>query len=361
MTDAPTDEIIIERQGPLGLVLLNRPKALNALSLGMVRTLDKALVDWAGDDAVKAVVVRSLSDKAFCAGGDVRAVATDAMKLKSGESAGELVRHFFYDEYRLNRRIHHYKKPYVALIDGITMGGGVGISAHGSHAVATERTVVAMPETAIGFFPDVGGTWLLSRCPGALGQWFGLTGGRMNAGDALACGFAKAVIASTALDDVTAALAVADWSSDAGQAVDRVLGDFAIAPPAGHVQSHRALIDRCCSAPTVAAMFDRLAAETDPFAAETLATLALMAPLSLAVTQAAITRAATLDFDAVMQMEYRLNHAFMARPDFVEGIRARLIDKDHAPRWTPATLAEIEPALIESFFSASVERPLTFP
>ncbi|HYE01102.1 MAG TPA: enoyl-CoA hydratase/isomerase family protein [Alphaproteobacteria bacterium] len=355
MTEA---EILFETRGPLGLVTLNRPKALNALTLGMAEQMLARLGEWMGDPAIQAVVVRGAGDRAFCAGGDVRAVWDAGSAQQRGP--GSPTDLFFRTEYRLNRRIHRFPKPYVALIDGITMGGGVGLSVHGSHRVATERTLFAMPETGIGLFPDVGGSYFLNRCPGATGTWMALTGARLGAGDLCHARIASHVVASAALDTLVEELAGARWSGHPAAVVEEVLSRHHAAPPPAAIPQHRATIDRCFSGDTVEGILACLDADSDPWAAEQAAILRRMSPTSLKVTLAQLRRAADLPFDDCMVMEFRMSQACMAGHDFYEGIRALLVDKDKNPKWSPATLEAVDAALVERHFAPLGAHDLSF-
>lgn len=346
-----TDEILFERRGNLAIVTLNRPQALNALNLPMIRAYAPRLADWARDPAVAAVVIRGAGGRAFCAGGDVRAVWAAGKAARAGEGDGALTRDFFAEEYALNRQIRHFPKPYVALIDGIVMGGGVGLSIHGSHRVATERTQLAMPEMAIGFFPDVGTTYVLARCPGEIGTWLALTGARLGGADALLAGLATDFAASSGLEALVDRLAAADWSAGPPmQVASRVLADAAADPGPAPLAGRRALIDRTFGFDRVEEIVAALGAAGDPWAAETGAALAALSPTSLKLALAALRRARTLDFDAAIEVEFRLSQACMRGHDFYEGIRAVLVDKDRRPEWRPAALGDVSDAAIAACF-----------
>jgi enoyl-CoA hydratase len=353
MSDAP--EILFERRGGVGFVLLNRPNALNALSLTLIEAFDARLEAWATDPAVKAVVVRGAGIRAFCAGGDVRSI------WEGGRSVGGPASQLFRREYMLIRRIKVLAKPYIALIDGIAMGGGVGVCVHGSHRVATERTLVALPETQIGLFPDVGSSHFLPRLPGALGLYLGLTGARLKAADAIAAGLADRYVESAKLPDLEAALAAADWSGGPAQAVASATIDlFAGDPGASALAERRAAVERCFGRDSVAAILAALEAEGGDWAERALETLGVCSPTSLMVTFEQLRRGRTLGFDGAMIMEFRLSQAFLARHDFHEGIRAIVIDKDNAPKWRPDTLAEVTPDLVEAHFAHLGDSELTF-
>ncbi len=348
--------VLLETRGPLGLVTLNRPRALNALDLGMIRALAPALEAWAESPEVKAVVVRGAGGRAFCAGGDVRAVAA-SLGQPAPEGDAPLARAFFREEYALNRLIHHYPKPDVALVDGICMGGGLGLSRHGSHRVVTERLVLAMPETAIGLFPDVGGGWFLPRFPGEAGTYLALTGARATAADALWLGFATHHVTHERLDAVVDALGAADWRSGPARAVvARVLADFTSRPEGpAPLLAHTPAINRCFAGERVEDILAALVAEGTPWAEQTRATLGRMSPTSLRVTLRQLRMGAGMRYDAVAQMEYRMSQWCVARPDFREGIRAVLVDKDHEPRWSPPTLAEVRDEDVDACFAVPRE------
>ncbi len=348
-------EILFERRGGVGFVLLNRPRALNALGLSLIEAFDARLEAWATDPAVKAVVVRGAGERAFCAGGDVRSI------WEGGRSVGGPASQLFRREYMLIRRIKVLAKPYIALIDGIAMGGGVGVCVHGSHRVATERTTIALPETQIGLFPDVGSAHFLPRLPGALGLYLGLTGARLKAADALAAGLADRYVESAKLPELEAALAAADWFGGPAQAVASATIDlFAGDPGAPALAERRAAVERCFGQDSVAAILAALEAEGGDWAERTLETLGACSPTSLKVTFEQLRRGRMLGFDEAMVMEFRLSQAFLARHDFHEGIRAIVIEKDNAPKWRPDTLAEVTPDLVEAHFAHLGDSELTF-
>lgn len=356
-----TDEAICTARGPVGHILLNRPKALNALTLPMVDVIVPALKSWAADPAIKLVVIRGAGDRAFCAGGDVRAVWDAGLQRKRGEGAGALTAAFFAAEYRLNRMIKCFPKPYVALMDGITMGGGVGLSVHGSHRVTTEKTLLAMPETGIGLFPDVGGTWFLPRLPGKLGLYLGLTGARVMAGDLAYTGIATHHSRSDALDDLEKDLEAAlNDAPDADAALEAVLGHHAATLDQPTLAAHRAAIDRCFTADSVEGILANLAAEGGEWAAKTTATLLAMSPTSLKVTFEQLRRGAALEFDDCMRLEFRMTQAVMDGHDFYEGIRSVLVDKDRNPKWQPASLDSVDPAFVARHFDPPPGGDLTF-
>jgi len=347
-------EILFDVAGGTDFITLNRPKALNALTLPMIRELIPQLAAWQEDSSVKAVVIRGAGDRAFCAGGDVRAV------WEAGRSGETLTEEFFREEYRLNRMIHVFAKPYVALIDGITMGGGVGLSVHGSHRVATERTMIAMPEVGIGLFPDVGGTYFLPRLPGRTGLFLALTGWRLNGADAVYCGLATDYVPGERIEELAAAFTQIDWRSAPEAEVDKLIDRFKVTPPGSEIEPHQETIDHCFSHGSVEAILQALDESGDDWAAKMAAVMRKQSPTSLKVTFAQLEKGAHLDFDQAMIQEYRMSQAFMAGKDFYEGIRALLVDKDRQPNWAPGSLAEVTPQVVESYFAPLGEKDLVF-
>ncbi len=346
MTLSSGPEIRFERRGGLVVVTLDRPRALNALSLAMCQALDAGLIAWQADPTVRAVLIKGTGERAFCAGGDIRALHQILTTEGTAAAAG-----FYALEYPMNARLHHFPKPYVALLDGITMGGGVGVSVHGSHRVVTERTVFAMPETAIGLFPDVGATYVLPRLPGSLGMHLGLTGARLGAADCRAAGIATHATSADRLEALEQALAEADLAGDAFAAVDRVLADFAADPGPATLPALRTQIDHCYGRPMLEEVLAALGDEPSGWGAAQLDQIKSKSPTSIAVTFRQLRAGATLDFDAAMRLEYRLVQRFLAGHDFREGIRALIIDKDNRPRWRPELLAEVTPAILDAYFA----------
>jgi enoyl-CoA hydratase len=325
---------------------------LNALTLDMIRALDARLRAWAGDPSVRAIVVEGAGERGFCAGGDVRALY-DVRHTKS-----DLPAVLYREEYSLNHRIHGFAKPYVALMDGIAMGGGVGVSVHGSHRVATERTLFAMPETGLGLFPDVGGSHFLPRLPGRIGMYLALTGARLGAADCRYAGIAGHYLPSARLGELKAALAEAEWSGDAHAAVDAVLARFDEDPGEPPLARHRAAIDRCFAGGSVEQVVAALAAEGTDWATAQRDILATKSPTSLKITLRQIRAGGRLGFAAAMTMEYRMVQRCVAGHDFYEGVRAVVIDKDRAPRWRPASLEEVSVAAIDAYFAPLGENDL---
>ncbi|MEU5954356.1 enoyl-CoA hydratase/isomerase family protein [Streptomyces sp. NPDC047525] len=341
MPTADSDEapVLLRVQGRAGHITLNRPRAINALNHEMVRLMDGALTGWEQDDAVATVVLTGAGSRGLCAGGDIRSIHDD---IRAGGGAASVA--FWRDEYRLNARIARFPKPYVAVMDGIVMGGGVGVSAHGSVRIVTERSRIAMPETGIGFVPDVGGTYLLTRTPGELGTHLALTGSAVGAGDALLCGLADHYVPSERLAEFTAALA----DTEVSEAVAR----YAVAPPEGELAAHREWIDACYAADSVEEIVDRLYNSGDQAAKETAETILGKSPTSLKVTLAALRRARALaSLEQVLDQEYRVSATAITAPDMVEGIRAQVVDKDRNPRWSPAGLTQVTDAEVARHFA----------
>jgi enoyl-CoA hydratase/carnithine racemase len=353
-------DILFGCQGGVGTVLLNRPQALNAFTLAMYRQFDSKLRAWAKDPDIHAVLIEGAGDRAFCAGGDVRAVY-EAGKGISGDPSFTSV--FFAEEYRIISFIHHFPKPYVAIIDGITMGGGAGVSVNGAYRVATERTMFAMPETGIGLFPDVGATRFLNLCPGHIGRYLGLAGARLGAADALYCGFATHFVPRELVPDLRAALTGIAWdAANRRSQVEAVLARFNADPGPPPLDVRRAVIDRCFAGDSVEAILDALQSETgDPqWAAETRALLLTKSPTSLRITLRQLILGRGLDLEDALRLEYRMTQHVMAAQDFYEGVRAALVDKDQKPRWRPGSLAEIDESAAEAYFAPLGDGELAF-
>jgi len=357
-----SDEILLGRDGGAATLTINRPKALNALTLDNYRRFAPALRGWAADPSVHAVVVRGAGERAFCAGGDVRAIY-EAGRGISGDRA--LTSIFFREEYELIRRIHRYPKPYVALIDGITMGGGAGVSVNGAFRVATERAMLAMPETGIGLFPDVGATRFLNLCPGQIGRYLGLTGARVGAADALYCGFATHFVPGERVSALIAALAQTGRQE---HPVEQILAVFAADSGPAPIAGRQAAIDRCFAGATVEALLDALQREAAgggggpdaEWAAATRAGLLTKSPTSLKITLHQLILGRGFDIEDALILEYRLTQHVMAGHDFYEGLRAVLVDKDQQPRWDPPTLDPVDDAMVEGYFAPLGENELRF-
>ncbi len=330
------ETVIARRDGRVGRLVLNRPQALNAIDLPMIRACARALEDWRDQPHVHAVVIEGAGDRAFCAGGDIRALRQ--YELDDEHYRAEA---FFREEYELNLMIATYPKPYVALIDGICMGGGIGVSVHAPYRVATERAAFAMPETAIGFFPDIGATFFLPRLPGELGTYLGLTGARMQGADGVHAGLATHFVRHDDLPALSRALAE-DGPAALGSAL-APLPAFSLAP-------HRAAIDHCFGAPSVVGIVQRLDAAGGEWAAAALATLRTVSPSALCWTLAALRRGAVLTLPQCQAAELSLTRTTMRHPDFAEGVRAMVVDKDRKPRWQPAQIEDVNPAIIAKMF-----------
>jgi enoyl-CoA hydratase len=358
------DDILFGREGAVATVTLNRPRALNAFTLDMYRAFDPKLREWAADPAVQAVVVRGAEGRAFCAGGDIRAIY-DAGRGISGDPS--LTSTFFREEYQLIRRIHRYPKPYIAIIDGITMGGGAGVSVNGAFRIATEQTMFAMPETGIGLFPDVGATRFLNLCPGQVGRYIGLTGARLGPGDALACGFATHFVRRERIPSLMAALTRVTWRAGRQRAqVDEVLAAFRTTLGEPPLEAQRAGIDRCFAGDAVEGILATLGSDRalggreGEWATETLSALVGKSPTSLKVTLRQLVEGQGLEIEAALALEYRLTQHMMAGHDFYEGVRATLVDKDQKPQWQPATLAEVTADMVDGYFAPLGDDELRF-
>jgi enoyl-CoA hydratase len=336
-----SSDILFERRGAAGIVTLNRPKALNAVTHDMVRALARQLGAWKSDPAVTRVVITAAGERAFSAGGDIRALYELG---RAGRQAEMLT--FWRDEYPLNVAIKRYPKPYVALIDGIVMGGGVGVSVHGSHRVAGDRFQFAMPEVGIGFFPDVGATWFLPRMPGALGTWVGLTGDRLKTADAVVAGVATHHVRSDRFGDLLDALC-------GNVSVDATIAAFAEPVGQGAIAAHAAAIDRLFAGDRVEDILGRLDAEatSDDWTAATAATIRTKSPTSLRIALAQVRRGRDWSFEDCMRSEFRIVSRIVYGHEFYEGVRAVIVDKDNAPRWIPPTLAEVGDAEVERYFA----------
>lgn len=339
------DDVLFEVDNHKGIVTLNRPNALNALNVVMVVSLLEQLQAWADDPNIHAIFIRATTGKAFCAGGDVRWL------YEAGRSRHRDILAFFEQEYQLNQMIYDLKKPYIALLDGITMGGGVGVSLHGRYTIATERFQFAMPETTIGFFPDVGGSYLLSRCPGALGIYLGLTGSRLNSEQSFASGLIRYRVPSNNLAQHAQALIDMDLSTLAHAKIERYLAQQTLPVHPECLQSLQMLADQYFMAQTVEDIMASLEQQNDPWCQETLALLQLKSPLSLKVTLEQLQRAKSRSLQACLQQDRRLVAHFIQDHDFYEGVRALLVDKDKCPRWQPASLRDVSPQQIANYFT----------
>ncbi len=346
MDNSNQSEVIVERRGTAGLIRLNRPKALNSLTIPMVRTIAAALDEFAGDQAVASVLVMGEGERGFCAGGDIRAIHM------SGRSGDGLAETFWREEFRLNHRIASYPKPYVALMDGITMGGGVGLSSHGRHRIVTERTRLAMPETGIGYFPDVGATWLLPRTPGESGTWMALTGLDINASDAIYTGLADVYMSSSRLEEAVHRLTNLSAGSSSDD-VDAVLRDLSEQVDEGRLQANAAMIDRAFHFNRVEDIASALAAEEGEFAAETRRVMLTRSPTSLKLALRLLRAGRqSRTLGECLARELGACMHVLHGPDFYEGVRAAVIDKDRNPKWSPPTIALVNDEMIGRFFES---------
>jgi len=359
-----SDDILFSHAGGVAAVTLNRPQALNAFTLGMYRRFAPMLCEWADDPAVHVILIRGAGERAFCAGGDVRAIAEAGRGIAGDPS---LTSRFFWEEYELIRHIHRFAKPYLAIVDGITMGGGAGVSVNGAYRIATERTMLAMPETGIGLFPDVGATRFLNLAPGHVGRYLALTGARLGPADARYCGFATHFVPRERVAQLVAALGGMTWRADGeGAQVEAALAPFNSDPGEPPLAARRAAIDRCFAGDTVEAVLEALAREASAggndaqWAAQTRAGLLTKSPTSLKVTLRQLIVGQGYDIERALALEYRLTQHFMQGHDFYEGVRAALIDKDQRPRWQPATLAEVTEAMVDGYFASLGEGELRF-
>ena len=333
-------EVVAEIEGRAGRIRLNRPKAIHALNEGMCQTITDALTAWRGDFGVEAILLDHAEGRGFCAGGDVRAVA------ESGKSDGAAARAFFRIEYRMNHLLFTFAKPSVAFMDGIVMGGGVGISLPCKYRVATANTLFAMPEATIGLFPDVGAGWYLSRLPGRTGQFLALTAARLDGAECLSLGLATHYLPAEALDGVKSQIAAAP------QDVAAILDAAAVAPPAARIERNRDDIDRLFAADTLEEVLAALEADGGEWAAKELAALRSKSPQACKVGLRLIAAGKERhDFAEEMRVEYGVATHVCQRPDFIEGVRALLIDKDNAPRWDPATPEGVTDHMLDRIFA----------
>jgi enoyl-CoA hydratase len=331
-------DVLFRIERGIGWVTLNRPKAINAIDHQMVRRIDAQLAGWADDDAVGGVAITGAGERGLCAGGDIRSIYTDA------QAGGRASVGFLRDEYSLNARIAGYPKPYLAMMDGLVMGGGVGISAHGSVRIVTDRTVIAMPEVSIGFVPDTGGTWLLSRAPGELGTHLALTADRFGPGDAIACGFADYYLPASKLPALLGALR-------AGH-IEQLVASLAEPAPASELGERRPWIDACYSATTADQIVARLQGRPDPPAQRAARQIQANSPTAVKVALRALRQARQLaTLREELDQELRVSTAALHSADLVEGIRAQVIDKDRNPTWSPPTLAEVTTDLVDRYFT----------
>ena len=337
-------DLIARREGAAGIIRLNRPKAINAVTLEMFRDIDKALDAFEADPEVSVIVLEGAGERGLCAGGDIRAL------YESSKVKGDLGKMLWREEYILNARIATFKKPYVAFMDGIVMGGGVGLSAHGRHRVVTERTRLAMPEVGLGFFPDVGGTWLLSHAPGEIGTYFGLTGQTMNGPDAIYARFADAVVPSgklTALRDALTKVAAGTTSDN----IKTIIDGFATGETSGPVAAMQSRIDGWFAHDRMQDIVAALQRDGSDLAQSTLRTLNEKSPRGMVVTLKLLRLARASSLEQCLVREYRAALEVFASDDFREGVRAAVIDKDRNPRWSPPRIEDVTPEMMAPYFA----------
>lgn len=352
-TAARTDEVLLDRVGSAAIIRLNRPKALNSLNLAMVQVMRRAMDLFAAGSEVSCVVLTGEGERGLCAGGDIR-VIHDMGKAKDPD-----VTRFWREEFPLNYLISRYQKPYVALMDGIVMGGGVGVSAHGRHRVVTERTRLAMPETGIGYVPDVGSTWLLPRAPGEIGTWMGLTGETIGAADAIHANFADVCVPSAKLASLVEALGGLKGGVPQAE-VRAVINSFSETPEKGRLEAQRDLIDHAFRFDTVEEIITALEADGSEFANETRQTMLKRSPTSLKLALRLIRLGRqSSSLVECLEREFSAASEILNHNDFYEGVRAAIIDKDRDPKWSPAVLAEVRDADLAAYLDA--EHPDLFP
>lgn len=339
------DDILFQQINGLGLITLNRPKALNAINFHMVKSLTQKLIEWADDSSIKVVAIKGAGEKAFCAGGDVR-----AMYQAKQNGHLDILSQFYKDEYSLNYLISTYPKPYLALMNGITMGGGVGVSIHGKFRLATERLVFAMPETTIGFFPDVGGSYFLSRCPDAMGLYLGLTGDKIGPEACFELGLVTHYTNSVNIPKLEKTLQEQDWGDDPSSELTEILTKFHQDPGKSDLKAKEKIIESCFGQKDVTEIISALKQSKDPWAQDIADNLLKKSPIALKVTHKQILLGKNYDLKQGLEMEYRISQHFMRENEFFEGVRALLIDKDQKPAWNPITLNSISPEKVDAYF-----------
>jgi enoyl-CoA hydratase len=353
-SQGPEPDLIVRREGAAGVIRLNRPKAINAVTLEMFREVDRALDAFEADPAIGLILLEGAGERGLCAGGDIRAL------YESSNERGDLGKVLWREEYILNARIAKFPKPYVAFMDGIVMGGGVGLAAHGSHRIVTDRTKLAMPEVGLGFFPDVGGTWLLSRSPGEIGTYFGLTGQTMNGPDAVYAGFADAVVASGKLPALREALTKVRAGANASD-VKTMIDGFTTGQATGPVAALRSRIDVWFAHDRMEEIFAALHRDGSELAQSTLKTLNEKSPRGMVVTLKLLRLArASSSLEECLVREYRAALEVFASDDFREGVRAAVIDKDRNPKWSPPRIEDVTPEMVAPYFASLGADELTF-
>jgi len=345
MSGAAVEDVLFEERGAIGLITLNRPKALNALTPAMCIAMDAQLVRWRDNDTIRAVVIRGAGERAFCAGGDIRAL------YEAGRTGGADLTDFYRHEYRLNARIKHFPKPYLALLRGIVMGGGVGVSIHGSHRLADASAIFAMPETGIGLFPDVGGSYFLPRLPGEIGMYLALTGSRLKTPDMLYSEIATHAVAAAHWEMLIDRLAGGDTPETALAGLTNDAGVPALT-------EFLETVDRCFAHDSVEAILAALDEDDNAWGSLAATTIRLKSPTSLKITFRELREGRSLSFDDCLRMEFRMVTRVMTGHDFFEGVRATIIDKDNEPAWQPETLPEVTDADVDAYFASLGENEL---
>ncbi len=353
-----TDEVLFKVENGVGIITLNRPERLNALTYGMIKSISSHVIDWEQDNNIKSVIIEGAGEKAFCAGGDV--VSLRNQVLLEGGPPTELSRNFFYDEYLLNYKINKYKKPFIAFIDGVTMGGGVGVSMHGSHIVSTERTMFAMPETTIGLFPDVGGGWLLANLPLGIGLWLALTGSRLRSYDLLKTGLANFYVNSENINILKEEIIKNSYANK--NEIANVINNYSSLPTNDSViESNGDMIKKIFEQDTVEKIFTVLKTFIDDgndFAKSIEKELLFKSPTSLKITMKQILEAKNMSLEDELIMEYRMVQKCQSSGDFYEGVRAMLVDKDRKPQWQPSSLSKVDDIWVNHFFESLNEKDL---
>jgi enoyl-CoA hydratase len=351
-----TNTVMTKVEGGVGYITLNRPEALHALNLEMCQTILAALKTWRSDDNVHIVMIdHAEGSRGFCAGGDI------VMLRNSGLGDGSEARAFFAEEYRMNVAIKSFPKPYLALMDGVTMGGGVGLSVHGSHRIATERTLFAMPETGIGLFPDVGGGWFLPRLRGELGTWLALTGARLKGADVAAAKVATHYLPSELIANLKKQIAAADFSGGAAEMLGELLKRLTHSVPLGSFEANMPIINECFSHDRAEDIIAALEAKGSEWALAQAETIKSKSPETVKVALRQVREGAKCEtFEDNMRMEYRIGWRKVQSPDFIEGVRAVVVDKDHAPKWSPSELAAVSDDYIAGFFAPLGDEELSF-
>ncbi len=353
-----TDEVLFKIENGVGVITLNRPERLNALTHDMIKLISSNLIDWEQDNSIKSVIIEGSGEKAFCAGGDV--VSLRNQVLSEGGPPTELSRNFFYDEYLLNYKINKYKKPFIAFIDGVTMGGGVGVSMHGSHIVSTEKTMFAMPETTIGLFPDVGGGWLLANLPLGIGLWLALTGSRLRSHDLLKTGLANFYVNSENIKILKENIIKKSYSNK--NEIKKIINNYSSQPINDSViEKNENVIKKIFEKDNIEEIFTTLKTlvnDGNDFAIATEKELLVKSPTSLKITMKQILEAKDMNLEDELIMEYRMVQKCQTSGDFYEGVRAMLVDKDKKPQWQPSSLSKVDDIWVNHFFESLKDKDL---